>query len=144
MEALVARASVVIAASRAVVWGVLMSPETIPLIMPVTAVIAPWQPGQRFVWAFKLGPRESRVEGVVHRVEDERLLEYEYQDPHSRDVLGIQNAHRVTLELFDDGDGTRLDVVQDANVSKAAQAHAEGGWRLALNNLKGLVEQSRS
>lgn len=36
----------------------------------------------------------------------------------------------------------RVVVTQYGNSSAAANAHAEGGWRLALNNLKGLVERA--
>jgi uncharacterized protein YndB with AHSA1/START domain len=137
----VAHASVVIRAPRSAVWRALLAPETIPKIMPVTEVVAPWRRGEPFVWVLELAGRASRVEGRVHRVADERLLEYEYADPHSRDVLGVDNVHRVTIELSGDADDTRVAVVQDANLSEAARAHAEGGWRLALNHLKGLVER---
>ena len=84
----------------------------------------------------------SGAEGRLHRVVDERLFESEYGDPHSRDVLGVDNDHRVTIEFTDDAGCTRVSVVQDANISAPARAHAEGGWRLALNNLKGLVERA--
>ncbi|MBX3213834.1 MAG: SRPBCC domain-containing protein [Labilithrix sp.] len=138
---LVARAAVVIGAPRRTVWGALMAPETIPRIMLVSTVIAPWALGERFVWTFTLGGKGSRVEGYVHRVEDGELLEYDFGDPHSRDVLGVDNVHRVVIALADDAGKTRVSVTQDANLSEAARAHAEGGWRLALNNLKGLVER---
>ncbi len=68
---------------------------------------------------------------------------YEYIDPHSRDVLGIDdNVHHVTNVLSDDAEGTRVAIAQGANISATAHAHAEGGWRLALNNLKGLAERA--
>lgn len=142
MENLVARASVLVAAPRRAVWDALLAPETITKIMPVEEVVAAWRVGRPFVWRFAVAGWRTRVEGFVHRVEDERLLEYAFVDPHSRDVLHVDNVHRVTIELGDDAGGTRVAVVQDANVSKAARAHAEGGWRLALNNLKGLVEET--
>lgn len=138
----VAHAEVVIRAPRAAVWRALMAPETIPAIMPVTAVVAPWRMGERFVWAFAFADKESRVEGRVHRVEDGRHLEYEFADPHSRDRLGVENVHRVAIELSDHAEQTRVAVTQDANLSEAALAHAEGGWRLALQNFKALVERS--
>lgn len=117
-----------------------MAPETVPKIMPVTSVVAPWALGEPFVWTFILAGKESRVEGRVHRMEEDRLLEYEFADPHSRDALHVRNIHRVRIELADEAGGTRISVTQDANLSETARAHAEGGWRLALNNLKSLVE----
>jgi uncharacterized protein YndB with AHSA1/START domain len=140
---LVAHTAVVIRASRRAVWRSLMAPETVPQIMPVTKVVVPWRLGQPFLWEFAFGGTASRVEGQVLRVEDERLLAYDYGDPHSRDVLGVpDHIHRVTIELTGEAGETRISVTQDANRSEAARAHAEGGWRLALNHLKGLVEAS--
>jgi hypothetical protein len=69
-----------------------------------------------------------------------RCSKCEYADPHSKQALQHEDLHRVTIELVDEAQGTRVAVTQDANVSDAALAHAEGGWRLALNNLKGHVE----
>jgi uncharacterized protein YndB with AHSA1/START domain len=140
MEGLVARASVVVAASRRAVWDALLTPTTVTKIMPVSEVVAGWRLGEPFEWTFESNGWRSTVRGLVHRIEPERLLEYEYADPHSREFLRIENVHRVTIQLSDEAAGTRVAVVQDANVTKAAHLHAEGGWRLVLNNLKGLVE----
>jgi uncharacterized protein YndB with AHSA1/START domain len=87
-----------------------------------------------------LGKR-TLVEGRVQRMEADVLLAYEYVDPHSRDVFQRENVHQVSILLSDEDQGTRLSVTQDANLSRAAQLHAEGGWRLALNQLKGLLER---
>jgi uncharacterized protein YndB with AHSA1/START domain len=140
MEDLVARASVFIGASRQIVWVSLLLPDTITKIMPVAEVIAPWRAGEPFVWAFEMSGKRTLVEGRVHRIEEGVLLAYEYGDPHSRDVLRRRNVHQVSIVLSDEGRGTRVSVTQDANVSRAAQLHAEGGWRLALNHLKGSLE----
>ncbi|AKT40286.1 SRPBCC family protein [Chondromyces crocatus] len=141
---LVARAAVLIDAPRQAVWDALMQPDSITKILPVTEVISGFRLGEPFVWVFELAGEPSRVEGLVHRVEEGRLLAYEYTDPHSRDVLQREDIHHVTIELSDEGAGTRATVIQDGNVSPAAQAHAEGGWRLSLNHLKGLIELPRA
>lgn len=139
---LAAHAAVTIAASRRTVWRALLAPETIVRIMPVTQVIAGWQLGEPFVWAFELDGKASRVQGFVRRIEDEHEIEYEYEDPHARDVHGVTNVHRVVITLTEGESGTLVEVLQDANQSAAALAHAEGGWRLALNNLKAYLEAS--
>lgn len=138
--ALVSRASVSIDAPRKLVWATLMRRDTVLAILPVTEVILGFRVGEPFLWAFELGGRRSHIEGFVHRIDDPRRLEYEYGDPHTRDVLHSENVHHVTIDLVEQGGGTRVTVVQDGNLTAAAQAHAEGGWRLALNNLKHLVE----
>jgi uncharacterized protein YndB with AHSA1/START domain len=84
MEALVARASVVVSASRRAVWDALMMPDTISKIMPVVEVVSGWRLGRPFVCTIDMPGQRSGVHGVVHRIEPERLLEYEYAASSSR------------------------------------------------------------
>jgi uncharacterized protein YndB with AHSA1/START domain len=142
MEALVARACVVVGASRRAVWDALLTPATITKIMPVSEVVSEWRLGEPFEWTFDMNGTRLSVRGLVHRMEPERLFEYEYVDPHSMEFLHVENVHQVTIELSDEAGCTRVAVVQDANVTKATHLHAEGGWRLALNNLKSVVEMA--
>jgi uncharacterized protein YndB with AHSA1/START domain len=130
-----AHAAVVVAASPAAVWAMLVHPDTPKRIFPVSEVLAPWRPGEPFAWMFDLLGKPSRVDGTVRRFEAPHLLVYDYVDPHHRDVV-----HEVTIALTAEGAGTRVDVTQTGNVSPLAHRHAEGGWRLALAQLKGLVE----
>ena len=130
-----AHAVVVVAAPAAAVWAVLVHPDTPKRILPVTEVLAPWHPGGPFAWTFDLLGKPSRVDGTVRRFEAPHLLAYDYGDPLHRDVV-----HEVTIALTAEGAGTRIAVTQTGNVSPLAQRHAEGGWRLALAHLKGLVE----
>lgn len=130
-----ARASVSIAASPDVVWRALVNPTTVPRLMPVTEVVVPWGPGAAFVWRFDLKGETREVSGTVLRFEPGRVLEYDYADP-----FAVGSSHRVTVELAVEGPGTRVSIAHDANRGAAAHAHAEGGWRLALNNLKAMVE----
>ena len=97
--AFTARASVIIRAPRSGVWRALLDPETIPMIMPITKVVAPWRLGEAFVWEFELAGKPTRVDGHVHGLSDERVLEYDYVDPHSREVLGRRDVHGVRVEL---------------------------------------------
>ena len=110
--------------------------------MPVTEVISEWRAGGPFVWRFEMQGASYEVTGTVLRFDVDRLLEYDYLDPLSVKP-DRENRHRVTIELTDEGTATRVSVRQDNNLTKAALAHAEGGWRLALNNLKALVESAR-
>lgn len=135
MDTNVASASVTITAARSSVWDVLVRPETICRIMPVTEVISEWRPASAFVWRFEMLGKIHDVRGTVLRYDAGQALEYDYLDP-----LARNNHHRVRIELSDEGTSTRVSVVQDNNLTRAALAHAEGGWRLALSNLKAIVE----
>ncbi len=140
MTGTIARTSVVVAAARSIVWEVILDPATPPRIMPVTEVLAPWKLGSSFRWQFEGQGRVYVVEGRVLRLEADRLLEYDFADPFGKPGHG----HRVTIELADEEHGTRVSVLHDNNLTKAEQAHAEGGWRMALNNLKGVAEKRNS
>jgi uncharacterized protein YndB with AHSA1/START domain len=132
---LVARATILIEASPSHVWRVLLEPNTILQMVPVTEVLEPWRLGEAFRWKFDMNGHASVVEGTVRRLEEGRLLQYDFIDPHSRDLRGRDNLLQVTLELAPEGQKTRVSVTQTGNESEAARLHAEGGWRLALNNL---------
>jgi uncharacterized protein YndB with AHSA1/START domain len=143
VEHLIGRASVAVAASREILWEVLLRPQTPCQIMPVTEVLSAWSPGKPFLWKLDVQGKSYDLEGTVLRLEPDRLLEYEYRDPldgQGRVPRRVEHHHRVTIELSDEEIGTRVSVSQDNNRTKAEHAHAEGGWRLALNNLKVLAE----
>lgn len=143
MDSLVARASARIAAPPSAVWSALLRPETVPRILPVTEVVAPWRPGERFEWRFRLGELDSRVVGTVLEAVEGRRLAYTFIDPHTLAFAQREVVHRVVIELEADGEGTRVSVTQDGNESPAIHRHAEGGWRMALNHLRGLVEEEQ-
>lgn len=136
---LVARATILIEASPSHVWRVLLEPNTILQMVPVTEVLEPWRLGEAFRWKFDMNGHAGVVEGTVRRIEEGRLLQYDFIDPHSREFLGRDNLLQVTLELAPEGPKTRVSVTQTGNESEAARLHAEGGWRLALNNLARVV-----
>lgn len=138
---LVARADVVIDAPAKNVWQILMAPETAVRILPITEVLAPWRVGEPFLWMFTLADKVCRVEGFVFRATPDELLEFEYQDAHSREVRGIHDhVHRVKIQLNDAAGKTHVTLTQDANLGETETAHAAGGWRLALHRLKWAVE----
>lgn len=139
-----ATASVVISAPQDLVWDVLVAPETIKRILPVDEVTQGFRVSETFVWTFDLNGHRASVEGRVHVLDPPRLLAYEYIDPHARDILGITNVHQVRIELRPEAPGTRVSAMEDSHLSDAAHAHAEGGWRLALHNLKALLEAAPS
>lgn len=137
----VARASVIVDAPRPRVWGALLDPETIERIMPVTEVISGWRPGSPFRWRFEMKGESYDVVGTVLHCDPNHLLVYDYVDPLRARSHIADNRHRVTIELSEEGKGTQVSVSQDNNRTGAELAHAEGGWRLALNNLKAIVER---
>jgi hypothetical protein len=76
------------------------------------------------------------------QLEPQRLLEYDQSRSIFRTSQAVRPSdfHRVTIELSDEGTQTRLSVTELGNTSERELAHSEGGWRLALGNMKALLE----
>jgi uncharacterized protein YndB with AHSA1/START domain len=144
-DGFVARVSLSIDAPPATVWDALVNPAAIKEYLPVTSVSSEWRRGSPIVWRSEFQGKPFEVKGTVLRVEPERLLEYEHSRPIFRPSQAVTPKlyQRVTIELSADGSKTRVSVTEDNNVSPPELAHSEGGWRLALHNLKALLEGSR-
>jgi uncharacterized protein YndB with AHSA1/START domain len=136
-----AYASIDIQAEPASVWQVLVAPQTVTKIMPVTEVVDTWREGEPFLWRVHLNDWNFEVKGRVVRMTAAEVLEYDYLDPHDLAFAERETWHHVSISLTPTNDGTHVLVTQDNHTSEAAHRHAEGGWRLALWNLKSLVEE---
>ena len=138
---LVARVSLRIDAPRAWVWDALIDPTTVVRYMPVTEVVSAWRVGASIVWKSEWQDRPFEVTGRIRRFEPRRTLQYEHSLPQFRPGLAQSRPPQlVTIELSDEGSGTRVSVTEDNQMTARELAHAEGGWRLALNGLKSLLE----
>ena len=126
----VARVAIAIDARRQTVWDALVAADSLERFTPAIELRADWRPGGALSWKAPLEGRTYGVDGLVLRVEAPRLLEYEYANPI------IHARHRVTIELSDDGAGTRIDVSEDGHRKEVDLLHAIGAWRLVLANLK--------
>jgi len=105
--------------------------------MPVADVEADWREGGTIRWRGELGAHAYEVSGTVFRYEPGVAFGYRYTDPISR------TARVVTVELESDGAGTLVTVSERGSANERQRAHAEGGWRLMLANLRALLEEPR-
>ena len=139
-ETLVARVSATVNASRAKVWDAFVNPETIKRYTPVTNVVSEWRESSPIVWKGELEGKTFEMRGTVLRLDPQRLLEYEQARPIFRPSRSPDGFHRVTIELADEGPQTHISVTEQGNTTERERAHTEGGWRLALANMKALLE----
>jgi uncharacterized protein YndB with AHSA1/START domain len=70
------------------------------------------------------------------------LLEFDQSRPIFRASQAVRPSdyHRVTIELSYDGAQTHLTLIEQGNTTDVELAHSQGGWQLALGNLKALLE----
>jgi len=140
-DTFVARVSATINASRAKVWDGLVDPETMKRYMPLTSVASDWRVSSPIVWKAELEGRSLEIRSTVLCIEPERRLEYSHSRPIFRMSGDIPpEDHRVTIELSDEGAQTRITVTEQGNTFDRERAHSEGGLRLALANMKALME----
>jgi len=146
-ETLVAHVSITIDAPRAIVWHALIDQDTIERYTYMASIASDWREGSPIRWTSEWQGKSMEVRGAVLRVDPQRALEYSYSRPifpSARRVQPPDSYYRVAIELFDEGEGTRIELTQNNNTSRKELEHSEGGWRLTLHNLKSLLESESS
>ena len=141
-ETFVARVSLIINAPRAKVWDALVDPEKIKQYILASDVTSEWQEGSSIVWKSEFNGKPFEIKGTILRLQPQRLLEFDQSRPIFRasQVVLPSDYHRVTIELSDEGLQTHLLLVEHGNATERELAHSQGGWQLALGNMKALLE----
>jgi uncharacterized protein YndB with AHSA1/START domain len=141
-EPFVARVSLTINAARAKVWDALIDPEKIKQYILASDVVSEWREGSSIVWKSEFQGKPFEIRGTILRLEPERLLEFDQSRPIFRASQAVRESdyHRVTIELSDEGAQTRLSLIEHGNATERELAHSQGGWQLALGNMKALLE----
>lgn len=137
---LIAKASVTIAASTAKVWHALTTPASIKQYMFGTEVASDWREGSPITWKGTWEGKPYEDKGVILQLKAERTLQYSHFSPASGLPDKPENYHTVTIELWSEGDATRVALSQDRNPTSAARDHAEGNWARMLQGLKKVLE----
>jgi uncharacterized protein YndB with AHSA1/START domain len=142
VESLVARVSVTINAPRAKVWDALVDPEKIKQYILASDVRSEWREGSSIVWKSEFQGKPFEIKGTILRLEPQRLLEFDQSRPIFRasQIVRTSDHHRVTIELSDVGVQTHLSLIEQGNATQRELAHSQGGWQLALGNMKALLE----
>jgi uncharacterized protein YndB with AHSA1/START domain len=141
-ETFIARVSLIINAPRAKVWNALVDPEKIKQYILASDVTSEWRQGNSIVWKSEFNGKPFEIKGTILRLEPERLLEFDQSRPIFRPSQVVRTAdyHRVTIELADEGAQTHLSLIEQGNATERELAHSQGGWQLALGNMKALLE----
>jgi uncharacterized protein YndB with AHSA1/START domain len=141
-ETFVARVSLTINAPRAKVWDALIDPEKIKQYILVSDVVSEWRVGSSIVWKSEFQGKPFEIKGTILRLEPQRLLEFDQSRPifHASRNVRPARYHRVTIELSGAETQTHLSLTEQGSTTERELAHSEGGWRLALGNMKALLE----
>jgi uncharacterized protein YndB with AHSA1/START domain len=138
---LIARASVVVNASKAKVWNALVNPAAIKQYMFGTNVVSDWREGRPIIWKGEWQGKPYEDKGVILQFKPERTVQYSHFSPLSGLPDKPENYHTVTIELSGEGPQTRVALAQDNNPTAQARDHSEKLWEMMLIALKKFLEQ---
>jgi uncharacterized protein YndB with AHSA1/START domain len=135
-EDFIARAQVVIKASRAKIWNALTDQAALKAFMFGSDVRSDWKEGSPITFSGEWQGRKYEDKGTVIRAERDSVLQYSH-------VSGASGApHTVTIELSDAGPGqTRLSLTQDHSATDDERKHSEDNWKMMLGSLKKYIER---
>lgn len=137
----VAKQTVMIQVSIEKVWDALVNPDMIRQYMFGTNTVSDWKEGHSIVWEGEWQGKKYKDKGVILRIEPERVVQYTHFSPLTGLVDEPENYHTVTVELSDEGNGTRLSLSQDNNPTEQAREHSEKNWAMVLNSIKEILEK---
>ena len=140
MTAQTVSANVEISASPGQVWNALTDPELIRQYFFGTEVKTTWEPGSPITWSGEYDGHEYQDKGEVVEVVPEERLVVTHFSPMTGQEDKPENYHRVTYELEDEGDKTRVSLEQD-NAPEESADEFRANWETMLGNLKELVER---
>jgi uncharacterized protein YndB with AHSA1/START domain len=132
--------SIEIAVAPMLVWRALTDRETIKKYFFGTEVISDWQPGSSLVFRGEWDGKSYEDKGKIHMAVPGKLLVYDYWSGFSGLEDIPENYSMVSYTLDKTDKGTQVSLTQKGFAGEEAQAHADGGWTMVLQNLKELLE----
>ncbi len=138
----VATAEIVIDAPAARVWDALTEPEQIEKYMFGSQVVTDWKEGSPIVWQGEYEGQRYEDKGEIVEIEPARRLQVTHFSALSGQEDIPANYHKLTYELEDQGEATRVSLSQDNNASEEAAEHSRENWEKMLSGLKETVERS--
>ena len=122
------------------VWQALVTPEIIKQYLFDTDVISDWNVGSPIIYRGEWEGKPFEDKGKILEIEPEKTLKSTHWSPLSGVPDTPENYHTVTIELSEQGEGTRVSLEQDNNDDEKAREHSEQNWRAVLEGLKKEVE----
>lgn len=142
--------SILINATPARVWNVLVNPEQTVKYMFGCVPETDWKPGSPLLWRGKFdGIEMIAVKGTVTEIRPEAFLAYTAIDPNDPKIADIpENYITITYTLTPSNGHTTLSVTQ-GDYSKVAEGEkrfqhsvADGGWEPLLEQIKQIAEEN--
>jgi uncharacterized protein YndB with AHSA1/START domain len=132
--------SITIEAPMTRVWEALITPTLIKRWFFGVDTVTDWSVGSPIVHRGEYQGRPYEDKGTILEIEPPHRLVHSHWSPVSGLPDEPQSYQRVTWELTEDDGGTEL-MISEVNLpSEEARTTSEKSWRMALENLKRLLE----
>lgn len=138
---LTAKASIHLNASPEKVWDALTNPEMIEKYFFGTKAISDWKVGSPLHFTGVWDGQEYLDKGTILKSDFARVFEYNYISSFSGLEDKPENYATISYQLFQEGEGTRLEISQNNIATAEMQQHSEQNWMQVMSSLKQLLEQ---
>jgi uncharacterized protein YndB with AHSA1/START domain len=109
-----------------------------------TKVDTDWTEGSPITWEGEWEGRQYQDKGTIHEVRPPQILEYSHFSPLTGLADEPENYHTVRIEVYEEGPGTKVTLIQDNNATAEARDHSEQNWQAMLDGLKTVVEEAKA
>ncbi|MBI3219547.1 MAG: SRPBCC domain-containing protein [Bacteroidetes bacterium] len=141
METLTLNISFLINASAQTVWNALTDPEVVKKYFFGTDLKTSWKIGDPITFSGEWEGKEYIDKGTVLQIETGRLITYNYWSSFSGKEDRPENYANITYQLEQEGNQTKLTILQDSIADQEALAHSEQNWKMVVNSMKELIEK---
>jgi len=139
-KALLAQAAVTIHAPASRIWEAITNPESIKQYLFGADVSTDWKEGSPISYTGIYQGKVYQDQGIVLKVEPEKLLLITHWSPLSGSSNSPENYHLVRYDLAAENGNTHLIITQDNNASEEEQQQNSNFWKTVLDGLKKLLE----
>ena len=137
----VAKAAIVLTASREQVWKALTVPTLIKLYFFGATVTTDWHVGSPITYAIEWQGKRYHDKGTILHVHPPTLLVFTFWNS----LAGLSdipsNYKTITYRLIPVKDGTKLTIEQDNHATRADAQQAEDKWNTMLCRLQDVLEE---
>ena len=105
-------------------------------------VISDWKEGSKIVWKGEWQGRSYEDKGKILRFQPKSQLQYSHFTPSTGLEDIPENYHIVTIDLEEKNNLTHVSLTQDNNADQKTKDYSEKNWKMMLDGLKKLLEQS--
>ncbi len=137
----VAKSTIRIQASTAVVWDALTNPQLIKQYLFGTQVESNWKEGSSIVYRGEWQGKTYEDKGTILKIEPEKLFSSTYWSSMSGKEDKPENYNTVTYTLASENGDTVLTVTQDNVVTEQERDHSQKNWDTVLAKIKELTEK---